>query len=758
MSNETVNRAFMHKSIPYVNCYEEGGMIEVEKGIFTMDYKIIPPDVPVKGGLFSKKCKAALEDILFKITDNCDYEFVIRNSFMDQKAYLDSIMLDEKKEEKYAAGIHAYNALLKDNYEVGHNNFKSEWHYIPRKKADTPEQALDFFKEREPMLQDLFQSLYGYKIKALTLSERMALLYDIYHSNTEANTFGSKADYDGKGFSIESMERMKLTTKDIVMPDKYDCSQRTYLRVGEQYARTFFVSYIPKKLAENALLDISSVSTQSIISVYGQSLDYELGFQVAAKYVQHNTEVKCIPIRDTINDRKKHRMERKESRIHENEDEYFYQSALDMFKEAMAKEQPVIQSTILITLFADTLEELERDTKLLFMSASKYACQIRCLDLQQNEGFQSMLPLCNMRVNVSRVFSLEQMAAMQPLRIQDIFERNRTYYGMNAINDNLILMDRSNYPIAMIAGNKGSGKSFSVKRSAANTLFSTRDDVIIFTDNTQTYEAYVSRMHGQMIPDFQPEIFSKDENYNLNQDRQHLQKIYMEAYLTYCVGEHYLKGIPDYKKRVEQEAAILSQFTSLEEALLYAKEHPVELPIYIKSLEHISFTSEQISMNQRLAVIGFKGGAELVTKLDAVWNYVVLSKKRNRTVWIYVDAADALVCNSAGNNYLISILERAEILKVPVTLVIEDAVHIAGNQKHLIEFDYLLNRISCFKLLSLGPLERKVFIERLNISQQMVPYFVDRGPGEGILVIPSATIAFCDRYETAEDGFYKLFQ
>ena len=110
------------------------------------------------------------------------------------------------------------------------------------------------------------------------------------------------------------------------------------------------------------------------------------------------------------------------------------------------------------------LEDLERDSKLLKLSSAKYVCQIRCLDLQQNEAFQSVLPLNNMKINVKRVFTIEQLAALQPLDIRSAFERIRTFYGLNAINDNLIFMDRGNYVTAMIAGVECAGKTFALKR------------------------------------------------------------------------------------------------------------------------------------------------------------------------------------------------------------------------------------------------------------------------------------------------------
>ena len=235
----------------------------------------------------------------------------------------------------------------------------------------------------------------------------------------------------------------------------------------------------------------------------------------------------------------------------------------------------------------------------------------------------------------------------------------------------------------------------------------------------------------------------------------------MEAYLTARVGFHRQRVLPEVLQaqyeQAEREAGILCHFDSWNEALMYAKDHPVEMQLFVKSMEQQCFAGDCLCGNRRLTVIGFTQEDELLMNLDYLWNYAVQSKKKNRTVWIYVDGVDALVYSTTASDYLVSILERAEILRIPVTLVIQDAVHIVTNQKAVIEFDYLLNKIRYFKLLSLGPVERKKFVERLNISQQLVPYIVEREPGEGVLITPSANIAVNDHFESRENEFYQVF-
>jgi type II secretory ATPase GspE/PulE/Tfp pilus assembly ATPase PilB-like protein len=55
------------------------------------------------------------------------------------------------------------------------------------------------------------------------------------------------------------------------------------------------------------------------------------------------------------------------------------------------------------------------------------------------------------------------------------------YYGLNALSNNLIMVDRKKLknPNGLILGTPGSGKSFSAKREITNAFLVTDDDIII---------------------------------------------------------------------------------------------------------------------------------------------------------------------------------------------------------------------------------------------------------------------------------------
>ena len=56
-NTQKTQRAYMHKIIPYRYCYEEGGLIETEQGLFTRTYEVIPSGEEVKGSYNSTNSK-----------------------------------------------------------------------------------------------------------------------------------------------------------------------------------------------------------------------------------------------------------------------------------------------------------------------------------------------------------------------------------------------------------------------------------------------------------------------------------------------------------------------------------------------------------------------------------------------------------------------------------------------------------------------------------------------------------------------------
>ena len=755
--------------IPYQRCYEEYGIIETENGIFSCAYEICGPTEQMQVHYNIQLVRNCMESILTEIVqEGISYQFCVRNRSVDTQDYLKDILVLEHGEEKLDSYIGAYNETIRDNTSIGHNNFETKVYYIISCTTEIVEEAIEQFKKLDGIIKEQFSKLYGYVAKHMSLKDRLESLFDIYHPE-QKDSFGKIVDYDGNGFSFHSMQLMKLTTKDLIASIDYNDSQSNYIKIGNMYARGLFINSIPINVPDTVLVDIMSVSSNSILSVLYQPIESVVGFSASVRAVNDNTYTKVIPIRDTVEDRKARRTKVNEYLVKETEQTYFHNAALEVFKESVVKSNPTILTSFVIVIFADDLDELNRDTRLLKLSASKYGVQARTADKLQNEAFQSILPLNNVKMDVKRTFTVERLATMSPMDIQALFEQIKAFHGLNAINDNLVLIDRKNSLSGMIAGIQNSGKTFACKREAFNALATTDDEIIILTKKPEQYDYFVNELGGSIVYGFYPDFAEVNENYNLFEAPEELRKLVLEAAITYGNGFYKKKykslsgdmvdSLEDEKKeayrKVEVEAERLKVFSNFMEMFEYAATNYVQFEMFLSAMDR--YRVYEYLPENRLKVIHLEDDMSLILKLSYFLDYAVQMKKKNKSIWIFVDGADELLYSTTGSDFAIALLERTEKLHVPVTLVLDDVVHIFTNQDASIEFDYLLNKLNYFKLLGLGPIERKQFTEKLNIADSLIPYITDREPGEGIIITSTQNIPFTDRIEGAEHFFYKLF-
>ena len=741
------------RDVPYVKCYQETGMIEVMPGVFTHGYEIRPPKFQKAITYSVKKVRECMKKI-FSSFGEMSFQFVIRNSPTEKEEYLKTVQLPHGRSVEVNECTDLYNALIAENVDVGHNNFVRHIYLVVSAVCGTADEAAERFGELDGVIEERFFALYSYVAEPLSLKDRLRGLYGIYHPGMDQNADGI---FD-RELSFKSMKRARCNTKEMVAPESV-VYERDFIRLGHNFLRMLFINSFPTSLPDSLLCDLTAVSGNSILSVSYIPVESDIGYGAAKAKVDKNTDTKIVPIRETVEDRRSRRTETVTSPILENESEYFHKAALSVFEGAVEKGEPLLLSTFLIALIADSKEELDRDTALLRLSASKYACQVRSCDLLQNEAFQSVLPLDHIRVDYGRMFALHKISSVFPLDVQHLFEQKPMFQGLNQINDNFIFADRRNCPIGLIAGIEKSGKTFAVKRDAMNALMTSEDMVFILTKMPEEYLSFAKHCGGALNY-FQPDPFIKDRDYALGDDGGMFRKLFLEAVMTlvssYYKGKLLLEEKGEKRKRITGEAEMLTYqgFMELPEALLYAREKPEAFPMFLSAFgDRVVTDPEEF---KRVNILPCVDDVDMLFFMDYLWNYAIGAKKNNRNIWIYVDGMDSFLYSDVCSDYLLSLIDKAARLRVPMTFVLDDSVHVVTDQDASIEFDYFLNRMQYFKLLSQGPIERKRYEERLNISRTLIPYITDREPGEGILITPSLNAAFTDRFERDSD-FYRLF-
>lgn len=737
---------YLLNKVSFVNCYENLGMIESVPNVFTRAYEIKVPKKEMKTEYDLNHIRDCMKEILAKFVQQYTMQIMVQNSKVEKEDYLDKILLQPNQEREVNLFIEDYNEIIKDNINIGHNNYKRTVYFIISTFQPSADAALEVFALVDAEVKEMFSKMYEYIAEPLSLDERLwglRLLFNPEDTMT-LNDFIEMRD-----------SNRKTPVKYFVYPRAYRAKERDYMTIGKKFVRNLFINSLPSAVPDSVLNDLMSVSSNSILSIIYEPLDTAFARQTSARLVRKNTEVKEIAIRDTVEDRKAHRTQIKEKPITEGERQYFEKQALKLFESAEEKGESVMLASFIISLFADSKEDLDRDTKLLKISASKYASQIRCCDLRQDEAYQSVLPLGYSRLNIHRTFTNGQLATIQPLDVQQLFNKQKAFLGLNEISDNLILIDRKSFPTGLICGVEHSGKSFQMKREIANTLMTTEDEVILITRDAVPYQKFVKNIGGRFIQYWNPDLFySHDED---------MKKLALAAFI---VSRNELQKLhlseaekQDAFMAIETEVSSLSACKSWNESIPKINKDKLSYQTIIRSLKNYrpQISMDFDSIQGRFKIVEAEGEAELICSMKSAYEYAMRKNAKGRTVWVFIDGIESLFYMQPCSDFLVGFVKALAEIKAPLTMSVQDSVRIIANTEASIEYDYFLTLMNYFKLMSQGPIERRKYTEKLNIPDSLVPYITDREPGEGVIITPSMDVAFNDRFESQENPFYSRF-
>ena len=213
--------------------------------------------------------------------------------------------------------------------------------------------------------------------------------------------------------------------------------------------------------------------------------------------------------------------------------------AKKLLQDLQSRNERMFLVTFLVLNTADSQRQLDNNVFQASSIAQKYNCQLTRLDYQQEQGLMSSLPLGHNQVEIQRGLTTSSTAIFVPFTTQELFQSGgeSLYYGLNALSNNLIMVDRKmlKNPNGLILGTPGSGKSFSAKREILNVFLVTDDDIII-CDPEAEYYPLVQRLDGQVIkisPTSRQYVNPMDLNLDYSDDENPLS-LKVDFLLSFC--------------------------------------------------------------------------------------------------------------------------------------------------------------------------------------------------------------------------------
>ena len=249
----------------------------------------------------------------------------------------------------------------------------------------------------------------------------------------------------------------KKTIKDLIAPSGIDVSNVDYLEIisnTKRYARSFFISTLPRMCTFPELFRDMYLFGDINTSIYITPIKEDRSQNDLNRVINElETERIVAYDRGNIN---------RESTISQKKYE-----AEQLRDEIAAGFNKLYNATIVSTLFAYNLEDLNRLTKMLASEMSKTLVGIKSTWGMQEEGFKSNLPLMDNQITKSHTFDRNSMGTVFPFTTSEIGHPTGVPLGFNKQTGTPILFDNfhsslTNYNMVIFA-KSGAGKSVTMK-------------------------------------------------------------------------------------------------------------------------------------------------------------------------------------------------------------------------------------------------------------------------------------------------------
>ena len=361
-----------------------------------------------------------------------------------------------------------YTGMLRSQVAKGQNGLSKTKYLTFGIEADNVRVAKSRLERIEIDLINNFKRL-GVSAAPLNGTEYLKVMHDIFNMD----------EHKPFRFSWKWLAPSGLSTKDFIAPSSFEFKTGRQFRMGRKTCKVSFLQILAPELNDRLLAEFLDMESNLVVSIHVQSVD----------------QTKAIKtIKRKITDLDKSKIEEQKKAVRAGYDMDIIPSDLatygaeakKLLQDLQSRNERMFLVTFLILNTATGQRQLNNNVFQANGIAQRHNCALTRLDFQQEEGLFSCLPLGNNLVNIQRGLTTSSTAIFVPFTTQELFQSGgeALYYGINALSNNLIMVDRKllKNPNGLILGTPGSGKSFSAKREISNAFLICPDDDIIICD------------------------------------------------------------------------------------------------------------------------------------------------------------------------------------------------------------------------------------------------------------------------------------
>ena len=740
------------QTIPYVEMCKDG-ICKVNSRLYTKTIRY--NDINYQLAL--NEDKAAIFENWCDFLNYFDSSIFVQLSFINQKAdireFRKQITIPEQQ-DAFNDIRKEYSDMLQDQLTKGNNGLLKRKYITFGVEADSIRTAKAKLDRVETDILNNFKTL-GVETEPLSGYERLKVLHDVFNMDT----------HEPFRFSYDMVARTGLSTKDFIAPTSFDFREGKCFKMGRTIGAVSFLQILAPELNDRMLADFLEMDSNITVNFHIRTIDQ-------AKAIKS--------IKSKITDLDKMKIEEQKKAVRSGYDMEIIPSDLATYggeakrllQDLQTRNERMFLVTIILMNTATTRQKLESAIFQTASIAQKYNCALKRLDFQQEEGLMSSLPIGLNQIEIERGLTTSSTAIFVPFTTQELFQGGEAlYYGLNALSNNMIMVDRKRLknPNGLILGTPGSGKSFSAKREMTNAFLITEDDIIV-CDPEAEYYPLVQKLGGQVIrisPISTDYINPLDINVNYSEEEnpltlksdfilsmcelivggkdglQPVEKTIIDRSVRMVYQDYLSDPVPEKMPILEDLYNILRDQKEPE-----AQRIATALEIYVHGSLNVFNHRTNVDVNNRFVCYDIKELGKQLKKLgmlivqDQVWNRVTINRAQHKSTRYYMDEFHLLLKEEQTAAYSVEIWKRFRKwggIPTGITQNVKDllASREVENIFENSDFVYLLNQASG---------DRKILSSALNISPSQQNYITNSNAGEGLIFYGSTIVPFKDNF------------
>ncbi len=745
-----------HQSIPYIRMLQDV-ICQVTKNFFSKTIQFYDINYQLalnedKTTIFENYC-----DFLNYFDSSISVQLSFINQQVDVAEFEKSIDIPDQNDD-FNAIRDEYRTMLKNQLSKGNNGLVKTKYITFGIEAESLKVARPRLERIETDILNNFKVL-GAQAHSLNGLERLEILYHVFNQDR----------IEPFKFQYKMLPETGLKTKDFIAPTSFNFSKNQTFMMGRTMGSVSYLQILAPELTDRMLADFLDVDDSINVNIHIQSIDQssaikmikskisdldKMKIEEQKRAVRSGYDMDVLPsdlvtygeeaknsaikmIKSKISDLDKMKIEEQKRAVRSGYDMdvlpsdlvTYGEEAKNLLEDLQSRNERMFLVTVLVMNTAKKRQKLDNNIFQVQGIAQKYNCSLKQLDYQQEAALMSCIPLGVNRIEIQRGLTTSPTAIFVPFTTQELFQEGEAlYYGLNALSNNMIMVDRKRLknPNGLILGTPGSGKSFSAKREITNCFLITEDDIII-CDPEAEYSPLVQALHGQVVrvsPVSDQYINPMDLNLNYSEEDNPLS-LKADFILSLCeliVGgknglEPVEKTIIDRCVRLVYQEYLADpvpeKMPILEDLynLLRKQEEPeaqrlaTSLEIYVTGSLNVFNHQTNVDINNRIVCFDIKELGKQLKKIgmlviqDQVWNRVTMNRSAHKSTRYYVDEFHLLLKEEQTAAYSVEIWKRFRKwggIPTGITQNIKDLLS-SREIEHIFEnsdFIYMLNPAS----------------------------------------------------------------